>query len=252
MRDYFRTEIDRLRSHMERLGQAVIDNIDRTSRVLLHAEAGQAQAVLRAERRVDAAEVRIEEECLKVIALHQPVADDLRFLIGIMKVDHEMERIGDLTANIARHAQRLLPHRSRVCRERLRSLSDLSRDLIVRGLQAFLSGDVQAAKGVWRDDDAVDELCGEWTRQIREDLSTGRDATHHEGQPAEIDPANVRHLLELLFIVADFERMADHGVNIAKTGIYRALGSIARHRGREFRADAGTVRPADGRDPAAN
>jgi phosphate transport system regulatory protein PhoU len=221
MKEHFQIEVAGLRDRFTALGRTVIDNVRMASEALRTADIQMAKAVLHAENHVDYEEVRIEEECLKVIALHQPVADDLRLLVGMIHINHELERISDLAAALAKRVKRVSPEVARAYAEELNEIGILAGAMAEDALRAFLDRDVEAAKRVWRGDDEVDDACDRLADQVRTDIlaQTGD------------DPAR----FELLPAIADFERMADHAANIGKAVLYQILGHIVRHRGREFR-----------------
>jgi phosphate transport system regulatory protein PhoU len=221
MKQHFQAELLSLRDQLSELGRQVAENVNKAVNALLNADAGDSAAVLHAEHHVDFAEVRIEEECLKVIALHQPVADDLRFLAGMIHIDHELERIGDLAAALAKRVGEVAGDVLPPYVDGLRALAVLARDMTENSLRAMLDRDVGLARDVWVRDDEVDSLHKELTDRLHADILAQTD--------------DDRSRFELLGATDDIERMADHAANIAKAVIYQILGRIVRHRGREFR-----------------
>jgi len=221
MREHFQSELSQIRERMTELGRRVLENIETASQAVLEANVEQAETVLHSEYVVDFSEVKIEEECLKVIALNQPVADDLRFLVTVIRANHDLERISDQAACIAKIARRVSatgiePYRDAWC--------DMSRqvdDMVESSLHALLHQDQAAARRIWQRDKHIDTLRDELTRRLRRDIL----AQHSDDQTR----------FELIDAVYRLERAADHATNIAKAVLYLVLGQIVRHRGREFR-----------------
>jgi arsenate reductase (thioredoxin) len=222
MKEHFRAQLQQLREDLSELGRQVVANVRTATEALLEGDAEKAAAVMHNEHQVDYAEVRVEEECLKMIALHQPVADDLRLLSGIMHIDRELERISDLADALARRARDLISGEAlEPYAADLHALASVAGDMTESSLRAFLDRDVTLAREVWSRDDEADTLRDELSARLRMDILKQVDADESR--------------FKLLEVAADYERLADHAANIAKTVIYQILGRIVRHRGREFR-----------------
>ena len=167
------------------------------------------------DRRIDWYDVQVEEKCLKIFALHQPVAIDLRRVVSVLKITKELERVADLGVHIA---ERVLetngvePPQLR----RLRHMARISLDMLRASIDAYVDLDVAKARQVCEDDDLVDglnrEVIGGLTEQMRE------------------NPASVGSSLSLFSISKHLERIADHATNIAQDAIYLVEGEIVRHR----------------------
>jgi arsenate reductase (thioredoxin) len=222
MKEHFQTELCQLRERLDALGRQVVSNVTLATRALLDGNAETAAAVLHSEHHVDFAEVQVEEECLKVIALHQPVADDLRLLSGMMHIDHELERISDLAAAQARRAHGLSDAVPPRYADGLNGLAIVARDMTESALRAFLDRDADLARTVWTRDDEADTLCNALRARLQADIVAQ-------------DNADTSRFV-FMEAAGDYERMADHAANIAKAVLYQVMGRIVRHRGREFRA----------------
>lgn len=225
MRTHFRHEIEGIREMVRSLAGDVERNAAQGLEAFFAGDAGRADRAALADNRVDFREVRIEEECLKVIALHQPVADDLRFLAVMLKVNHELERISDLAVDIAGAGRSVTPDALVPYETDLRAAAEAVQAMLSRAMSALLDVDAAAAKAVWLSDRDVDSRCGALAARLQADLP---------GRGADAPP-----LFRALEAVGALERMADHAAGIAKSVIYMTTGEVVRHRGREFRRAAG-------------
>jgi phosphate transport system protein len=175
-----------------------------------------ARSVIERDRDIDLAEIIVEEECLHTLALYQPVAFDLRFLVAVLKINNELERIGDLAVNIAQQAEFLVA-RPKVDDPPydLAKMTQLVRDMVQRSLDALVNIDADKAGEVRAEDDRVDQIHREMFRRI--------EAAIRE------DPELVQPYIHLMSVSRHLERIADHAVNIAEDVIYMAKGEILRH-----------------------
>jgi arsenate reductase (thioredoxin) len=221
MREHYQSELSQIRERITELGRRVLENIQAASQAVLEANVEQAEAVLDSEHVVDFSEVKIEEECLKVIALNQPVADDLRFLVTLIRANHDLERISDQAASMAKIAKRVSATGIEPYGDAWRDMSRQVYDMVESSLHALIHQDHAAARHIWQRDKHIDTLRNELTRRLRRDIL----AQHSDDQTR----------FELLEAVYRLERAADHATNIAKAVLYLVLGQIVRHRGREFR-----------------
>lgn len=152
IRAHFQSELNQIRERITELGRRVLENIEMAAQAVLKANVEQAEAVLHSEYVVDFSEVKIEEECLKVIALNQPVADDLRFLVTILRANYALERISDQAASMAKIARRLSVTEIGPYRDAWRDMSQRVYDMIKSSLYALLNRDHVAAHRIWRRD----------------------------------------------------------------------------------------------------
>lgn len=212
-----------LNRDLEALEQELLAQSSIVERMILHA--GQAMTevrndmftnILADEDIVNQGEVRIEEECLKILALHQPVAVDLRRVATVLKINGDLERIADLAVNLAERAQMLVRFPQFQFPGSLEEMVTKSIEMVRDALDAFVRLDVELARDVCLRDDEVDEL----NRQVINDL---QDIVRHDG--GEIEPA-----LQFFSASRHIERIADHATNIAEDVIYLVDGEIARHR----------------------
>ncbi len=223
MRAHFSHDIKALGGMLADLAALVQHNAERSLRALLEADAVLAVQVMRDDQGVNSLEVRIEAECLRLTALFQPVADDLRYLIVALKVNRELERIGDLAVDIAREVHRLPPGPSAEWRRSLAGLTTRVLDMVQGSAEALVQRDDALAVRIWAMDREVDRGCLQGQREVEAILVT------------ETDPGVVRGLVSMLAVLWQLERLADHAKNIAKNVIYLVQGEIARHRAADFR-----------------
>jgi phosphate transport system protein len=164
---------------------------------------------------VDEREVHVENECLKILALHQPVAGDLRRVATVLKANNDLERIGDLAVNIAKRAKSLLQYPAFPMPERLPRMAGMAVGMVRGALDAFVNLDPAEAGRIRVMDDGVDEL----NREIIVELTS----------LMESDPTMVKPGLHCFSATRQIERIADHATNIAEDVIYLVEGDIVRH-----------------------
>jgi phosphate transport system protein len=199
------------------LSAMVEEMIDKAARALTERNADLAAEVIKADQLVDEREVHIEDECLKVLALHQPVAVDLRRIATVVKVNNDLERIADLATSIAERSRCLLEYPSFELPVKLSRMVKSSVGMVRAALDAFVGLDSAGARKVCMMDDEVDEM----NREIIEELRL----------TMEEDPASVAPALHCFSATRQIERIADHATNIAEDVIYLVEGEIVRHRG---------------------
>lgn len=194
----------------------VEEMISKALRALMARQSGLASEVIAHDEEIDRVEVRIEEECLKMLALHQPVAADLRRLTTMMKVNNDLERIADLACNVAERAIDLIEHESFPIPELLRDMAYQAIGMVRDSLDAFVNLDIELAHKVIQQDDLVDEMnvrvIDEVMDLMQQDMSW-------------LEPA-----LYSFSASRSIEQIADHAVNVAEDVIYMVNGVIVRHR----------------------
>ncbi len=208
-------EIEKLKRHILALCAVVEEQVQRSVAALLHRDAELAEAVKQRDGDVDQREVEIEEECLKVLALHQPVASDLRFIVAVLKINSDLERIGDLAVNIARKAERFAAAPPMEIPFDLAAMAVKARDMLRDAIDAMVNSDARLANDVCGRDDAVD-------RMKRENRLTAEELIRQRPQQSE-------SLLLLVAVSRNLERVADLATNIAEDAVYMIEGRIVRH-----------------------
>ena len=227
---HLQKEINRLKKLALSLSARVEENLRAAVRAVTDRDALLARRVIEADRGIDRTEVDVEEECLKILALHQPVANDLRYIVAILKINHDLERVGDLAVSIAERAEALADGPAFEIPFDLPSLASKVQTMLSSSLDAMINLDAGLARRTWLSDDDID-------RRNREAYAKITERLHR-------DPDHVDGLIALLSISRNLERIGDHATNIAKDVLYIVEGEIFRHRSSEFGKSAGAGSPA--------
>ena len=212
---HLQREIDRVKRTILDLCAIVEDQVQSSVRAFLERDIDLAQTVVDRDKDIDHREVEIEEECLKILALHQPVAIDLRFIVAAMKINNDLERIGDLAVNIARKAESFAAEPPMPIAYDIAGMWEKTQAMLRDSLDALVNMNGVLAAEVCRRDDEVDE--------IKHDI---REAAEER---IRREPEKVRPLLRLLAVSRNLERIADSATNIAEDVIYMSEGRIIRH-----------------------
>lgn len=174
-----------------------------------------AHDVLRNEGRINQIEIEVDEFAISLLALQQPMAADLRFIVSAIKINNDLERMGDLAVNIANRAISLLNEPIVKPMVDIPHIAALVQSMVRKALDSFVNRDAELARSVLAGDDAVDDL---------------RNASFHELLSfMEQDPANIRQSVDLLSVVRNLERIADHATNIAEDVLFLVKGIDVRH-----------------------
>lgn len=216
MSKHFLRQIDRLKDMILQLGDDVEQSVDNAIRAFNERDKELARKVIEHDRQVDLMEIEMEEECLHTLALHQPVALDLRFVVSMVKINSDLERIADLAVNIAEQALFFArePHFDDIPFD-FEGETQRVRSMVRLALESLVNNDVEAAQKVREMDDEVDVI--------------HRDMYHQIEDAIRRNPEDVNRLINLLVVSRQLERIADHAVNIAEDVIYMAQGEILRH-----------------------
>jgi phosphate transport system protein len=215
MSKHLERDLERLQQRIVRLAGLVEESAYKAVQALRDHDRDQAQEVIDGDEAIDRAENEIAEECLKLLALHQPVAGDLRRIATTFMITTDLERMGDLARHIGEAAVALATPPVAIP-ARLTQMTDLSLSMVRQSLDAFIHLDSQLARRVVRMDDEADrfndELIAELTARMKQ-------------SPDYIEPG-----LTLFTVVRHLERIADHATNIAEDVIYLVEGEIVKHR----------------------
>lgn len=208
-------DLEKLKSQILRVAAAVEENVRKSVRALRELSSPLADDVIFSDRKIDEMEVETEEECLKILALHQPVASDLRFVITVLKVNNELEHIGDMSVNIARRVHFLQRGQEVPIPFDIDKMTSRTVYMLKSSIDAFLVGDERLAVGVCADDSIVDEenrLCyGNVERSIAS------------------NPDEAMVYINYLLVSKSLERIGDLCTNIAEDIIYMKRSLIVRH-----------------------
>lgn len=212
---HLQRELDLLRKKVLSLGAVVEENYRRALAVMQNPDLIEAERVREADEEVNRMEVEVEEECLKILALHQPVATDLRYIISVLKLTHDLERIGDIAVSLAKKS---VSFRAECIVSVLADLEAMARStqtMLNKALDALINMDSALANFVRDLDDEVDSQ----KKSIRAKMEA---ALQH-------DPANSKSYLAAIGAARNIERIADLSTNICEDVIYSVSGRIIRH-----------------------
>lgn len=214
-------EIEKLKTMILSLAAMVEESCRLAVKAVAERDGDLARKVIDGDHEIDRVEVDVEEECLKILALHQPVAHDLRFIIAMLKINHDLERIGDLAVSIGERALTLSGQARPLLDFDLLAMAERAQAMVSRSIDALINRDVTLARAIWMEDDAVDELNRTMFDQVMAAIQQ--------------HPDQLEALLNMLSVSRNLERIADHATNIAKDVVYLIEGEIVRHRSRDAR-----------------
>jgi len=213
-------DLEHLKKEILTMGGMVEEAIDRAIESLLNRDHKLAQEILDGDSIIDDHEVAVEEECLKILALHQPVATDLRFIVGAIKVNNDLERMGDVAVNIAERAAFLATHPPLPSRLDFTKMTRQVQSMVRESLDALVNMDTALARKVMREDDQVDEMNRRMFGILQEVMAS--------------DTALVERAVHNLSVSRHLERIADLATNIAEDVVFMVDGEIVRHRFEDF------------------
>jgi phosphate transport system protein len=215
MTRHFQRELDQLKKRILALGAMVEERVRMAVKAMENRDSKLAERIVGTDHEIDEAEMDIEEECLKILALHQPVAVDLRFLSAVIKINNDLERIGDEAVNIAERVQIISKHEKLGIPFDFSEMAEKTEEMLRTSLDAVVNLDLDLAVKVIVSDDEVDAFESEAYDVIKKAIETY--------------PDKVGHLINLFLISRHLERIADHAQNIAEEVIYMIEGEIVRH-----------------------
>lgn len=215
MTAHLRREIEHLKRQVLALGTLVEENLRRACEAIVARNPSRAALVAEQDTPIDLREVDVEEECLKVLALYQPVAADLRFIIAVLKLNNDLERIGDKSVKLAQRAGDLAGLPAGEPGLDFKAMAEQGQRMLKLSLDALVNVNVPLARTVCDMDESMDRL----HRSNMEDIRRGL-----QSAPQALDA-----WLAALAVTRAFERIADHCNNIAEDVIYLADGEIVRH-----------------------
>jgi phosphate transport system protein len=214
---HFHEQLDQLKQRLLDMSERAEALVDLSVDALLHRDAGKADAVIEGDAEIDSLEVEVEGLAVSLLALQQPMARDLRFIISAIKISSDLERVGDHAVNIAQSTQRLVAMRSNITPDpEVEDMARRARHMLGDALDAFVRGDGVLGRDVCRRDDQVDALHDSLFRIL---------LTHMLEDPTTISAA-----LELFLVSRNLERVADLATNIAEDAVYLAEGKTIKHR----------------------
>ena len=215
MTKHFRKELEKIKRQVLILGSMVEELVRLSAKAIENKDVELADQIIKQDLKIDEKEVEIEEECLKVLALHQPVAIDLRFLIAVIKINNELERIGDQAVNIAQRVKVIAKSEQADFFFDYSSMWEKVQTMLKMSLDALINMDDDIAWKVLQLDDEVDDLQMQAYDRIKSAMGE--------------HPTMLGYLINLLLVSRHLERLADHATNIAEEVIYLIEGEIVRH-----------------------
>jgi len=220
---HLQREIDNLKKDILDLGSLVELSVHEATKAIETRDEALAKSVIEKDIEIDQKEVDIEESCLKILALYQPVASDLRFIVAVLKIDNDLERIGDLAVNIAERAVFLVTQPKVKISFDFPSMASKAQTMLKDSLDALVNQRADLAAEVCAGDDVVDKVNREMYLKVQE-------AIHKH-------PEQTESLIHLLSVSRHLERIADCATNIAEDVIYMAKGEIVRHKVEEYKSN---------------
>jgi phosphate transport system protein len=225
MERHFETEMQALRNRLLSMGAMVEERVHQAVEALMERNAGAAERIVAGDQEVNELQIEVDDRCLKLLALQQPMASDLRLITAAMKINADLERIGDQAVNIAENSLKLMTNAPLKPIIDLPRMAEIAEAMTRDSLDAFVRKDVALARSVLARDDEVDQLKDHIFRVLLTYMMA--------------DPGTIERALSLILVSRNLERIADHATNIAEDGVYLYEGRDIRHTGK------GKVRPAE-------
>jgi len=221
MAQHLRREIENLKKKILALGARVENSVRDAALSIEHLDSDLAQKVIDDDILIDNMEVEAEEDCLKILALHQPVAVDLRFIVAVLKINNDLERIGDLAVNVAERAAFLASQPKVDIASDLLDMAQNCQLMLKNSLDALVNHDAVLAGKVCKADDMVDKMNRQMYLKVQKAILK--------------NPEQISTLIHLLSASRHLERIADHATNIAEDVVYMVDGKIVRHKTEEYK-----------------
>jgi phosphate transport system protein len=215
MERHFEKELGNLKDNLIKMGSLVDDQLGSACRALFEGDVARAQVVIRGDGEVDRFDTLIDRQCQGIFALSQPVAMDLRLLMSALKINSQLERIGDIAVNIAERVQPLAPHRDFLMQTRLSEMAGIARTMVRDSLDAFIHSDASLATRVLVSDDVVDTLDSGIFQTMMQKMQQDH---------AVVIPAS-----HIMMLARHIERLADHATNIAEDVIFLVEARLVKH-----------------------
>jgi phosphate transport system protein len=215
MTKHIQRQIEVLKQKILYVGTLVEEAVAKAIVALINRDGSVAQKIIDSDHVIDRMEVEVEEECLKILALYQPVAADLRFVVAVLKINNDLERMGDLAKNIAKRVEYLSKADPVDLPIDFRSMATNAQNMVKQSLDALVNADTALARQVRAEDDEVDQARQRIRKQILDAIRK--------------QPDKVEALLKFNSVSKHLERLADMATNVAEDVIYMVEGEIVRH-----------------------
>lgn len=215
MSAHLEKEMQKLKKEILAIGSYVEQALQRAVRSVEESDPELADEVILADEKIDDLEVELEEDCLKLLALHQPVAIDLRYVVAILKINNELERIGDLAVTICKQTKTIVENGQVDTALGVGLLMDKVELMLKKSLDALVGLNLNLANDVCSSDDEVDQMYHSIYEELKKRMRG--------------DVENMESYLSLIRVIRSLERIADHTTNIAEDVVYMINGEIIRH-----------------------
>ena len=212
---HFQEELEILQQRLLSMGGLAEDRMCDSVKAVSHRDPQLVDRIVSGDEPINALHIEIDDRCFKLLALHQPMAADLRTIVAAVKINTDLERVGDLAVNIAEAAKRYLQHAPVKPLIDIPRMGDIAQGMLRDSLDAFVRRDMQLAEAVLAADDTLDALKTQIFREL---------LTFMLSDPATIEPA-----LDLILISRHLERIGDHATNIAEDVIFMVSARDVRH-----------------------
>jgi phosphate transport system protein len=212
---HFAEELETLKHRLLAMGGLAEDRVRTAVRALIERDSASMTDVVARDGDINSLHVEIDDRCFKLLALHQPMAGDLRTIVAAAKINSDLERVGDLAVNIAEAALRYVTHLPVKPLVDLPRMASMAQDILHDALDSFVALDLQRAQAVLDRDDALDELKNQIFREL---------LTYMLGDPRTVEPG-----IDLILISRHLERVGDHATNIAEDVIFMVAARDVRH-----------------------
>ena len=214
---HFQDDLDALKQRVLAMGGLAEERVREAVRGLMDRDSAALDAVLSGDQPINDLHIELDDRCFKLLALHQPMAADLRVIVAAVKINTDLERVGDLAVNIAEAGKRYLRHAPVKPLIDIPRMGELAQSMLRDSLDAFVRRDIALAEAVLAQDDTLDALKTQIFREL---------LTYMLQDPATIEPA-----LDLILISRHLERIGDHATNVAEDVIFILSAKDVRHPG---------------------
>ncbi len=221
-RHHFEEEMQALRNRLLNMGALVEERVHDATHALIERRLDTAERIITSDQDVNELQIEIDERCLRLLALQQPMASDLRLITAAMKINADLERIGDQAVNIAEQAVRILAHPPLKPMIDLPRMAQIAEKMTRESLDAFVRKDAKLARAILARDDEVDQLKDQVFRVLLTYMMA--------------DPGTIERALGLILVSRHLERIADHATNIAEDVIFVVEAKDVRHHHEERQA----------------
>jgi phosphate transport system protein len=215
MQKHLQKDIDSIKNKIITMGSEIEDRVYKSSLALINRDERLVNEVIQSDSQIDKMEVDIEEHCLKILALYQPVAIDLRFIIAVLKINNELERVGDIAVNIAERAAALCKNKNFKIPYNVTAMATKVESMLTRSIDALVNMDVSLAHQIRAEDEEVDQYNREMYVRVKDMIIQS--------------PEDIDCMLHAVSAGRHLERIADHACNVAEDVIYLVDAEIVRH-----------------------